>query len=84
MGNNAGKGDKYRKVDMKKWDENYDKIFARRKTINDWAEHFGDRIKSWDGPFRKYGIDDLLTKEEYELGIVHCSIYGSERKIAEL
>lgn len=28
----AGKGDKYRPVDRKKWDENYDRIFRPKPT----------------------------------------------------
>ena len=28
----AGKGDTYRKVDMKKYTENYEKIFGKKKT----------------------------------------------------
>jgi len=27
----AGKGDKYRPVDYKKWSENYDRIFGKKK-----------------------------------------------------
>jgi len=27
----AGKGDKYRPVDRKKWDENWDRIFGKKK-----------------------------------------------------
>lgn len=75
----AGKGSKPRPVDKSKWDENYDRIFSRRKTVEQWAEHFGDRIKSYDG-FREYNSDDLLVEEEYERGILHCSMYGSERQ----
>lgn len=30
----AGKGDKYRPVDRKKWDENYDRIFGKKKNEN--------------------------------------------------
>ena len=70
MNNQAGKGSRPRSVDKNKWDENYDRIFSRRKTIKQWAEHFGDRIKSYDG-FREYNRDDLLTEKEYENGFVH-------------
>ena len=76
----AGKGDKYRNVDLKKFEENYDRIFNRRKTISEWAEHFGDMIRSYDG-FREYNSDDLLTEKEYEAGIIYCSMLGSKRKI---
>jgi hypothetical protein len=30
----AGKGDKYRKVDYKKWSENWDKIFSKKRKKN--------------------------------------------------
>ena len=30
----AGKGDKYRQVDMKKYRENYEKIFGKKKNPN--------------------------------------------------
>lgn len=29
--NGAGKGDTYRPVDQKKWDENWDRIFGKKK-----------------------------------------------------
>jgi hypothetical protein len=35
MSGNAGKGSRPRPVDKTKWDENYDKIFSRRKTVRD-------------------------------------------------
>lgn len=37
MKNEAGKGDSYRKVDLKKYSQNYDKIFGKKnakKTIS--------------------------------------------------
>lgn len=70
----AGKGSRPRPVDKNKWDENYDRIFSRRKTIAQWAEHFGDLIKSYNG-FREYNQDDLLTEAEYEKGIIRCTKY---------
>lgn len=30
--NGAGKGDTYRPVDQKKWSENWDRIFKKKKT----------------------------------------------------
>jgi len=27
----AGKGDRYRKLDQKKWDENWERIFGKKK-----------------------------------------------------
>lgn len=68
-----GKGDKYRPVDLKKFEENYDLAFRKRKTIEEWQKHFGHTIKSYDG-FREYNQDDLLTKEEYERGYVRCTV----------
>ncbi len=69
-----GKGDKYRPVDLKKFEENYDLAFRKRKTVAEWAEHFGDKIKSYDG-FREYNHDDLLTEVEYKKGLPHCTMY---------
>lgn len=71
-----GKGDTYRPVNKKLWDENYDKIFQKRKTVTDWAAHFGHRIKSHDG-FREYNRDDLLVEKEYQNGLPHCTMYVS-------
>ena len=31
MNGQAGKGDSYRPVDQKKWDENYERIFGKKK-----------------------------------------------------
>lgn len=73
---NAGKGDKYRPVNLKKFEENYDFVFRKRKTVAEWAAHFGDKIKSYDG-FREYNYDDLLTKEEYQNGLINCTMYIS-------
>lgn len=70
----AGKGSKPRPVDKTKWDENYDRIFSKRKTVLDWQKHFGDKIKSYDG-FREYTQDDLLTEKEYQIGLNSCTIY---------
>jgi hypothetical protein len=33
MNGQAGKGDAYRPVDPKKWDENYERIFGKKKKI---------------------------------------------------
>jgi hypothetical protein len=72
MSNQAGKGSRPRPIDKKTWDENYDLIFRKRKTIVEWQKHFGHIIKSYDG-FREYNQDDLLTQEEYESGYVKCT-----------
>lgn len=34
----GGKGDKQRPVDPKKWDENYERIFGKKKKADDSAE----------------------------------------------
>lgn len=60
------------------WD-NYDLAFRKRKTVADWAAHFGDRIKSYDG-FREYNRDDLLTEKEYQNGLIHCTMYVEFKK----
>ena len=80
MSNQNGKGSRPRPVDKNKYDENYDRIFARRKTIEQWANYFGDMIKSYDG-FREYNQDDLLTEKEYNRGAIRCTMYGSKRQI---
>ena len=80
MKTNSGKGDKYRPVDKKTWDENYDRIFRKRKTILEWQNHFGDRIKSYDG-FREYNQDDLLTEDEYQNGLTKCTMYVSAKTL---
>ena len=42
----AGKGDSQRPVDYKKWSENWDRIFGKKKKVkkNDKSKHFID----WD------------------------------------
>lgn len=72
----AGKGSKPRPIDKKTWDKNYEQIFSRRKTVSDWAAHFGDRIKSFDG-FREFNQDDLMTEKEYKKGLTSCTMYVS-------
>lgn len=65
MSNQAGKGSELRKgANLSAFWDNYDSIFRKRKTVADWAAHFGDRIKSYDG-FREYSENDLLTEKEY-------------------
>jgi hypothetical protein len=59
-----GKGDSYRPVNLKQYDENYDRIFAPRKTIAEWQKYFGDVIVDFSG-FKEYNADDLITKEDY-------------------
>lgn len=74
MSNPNGKGSKPRPTNLRAFEENYDKIFSRRKTVSDWAVYFGDKIKSYDG-FREYNQDDLLTEKEYQRGLPHCTMY---------
>jgi len=76
MSNSAGKGDNLRKgANLSAYWSNYDDIFRRpKKTIAEWAAHFGDHIKSYDG-FREYSCADLLTEEEYKGGLIRCTVY---------
>lgn len=76
MSNSAGKGDNLRKgANLSAYWDNYDNIFRRpKKTIAEWAAHFGDQIKSYDG-FREYSCADLLTEEEYREGLIRCTVY---------
>lgn len=80
MSNQAGKGDKYRPINLKKWEENYDLAFRKRKTVEEWQKHFGHVIKSYDG-FREYNQDDLLTEKEYQNGLPHCTMYVSAKTL---
>ena len=62
----AGKGDKLRKgANLPSYWENYDKIFAKRKTMKEWQKHLGHLILDFSG-FREYNSDDLLTEDEYK------------------
>lgn len=76
MNNSAGKGDSPRKgANLSAYWNNYDTIFRRpKKNIAEWAAHFGDQIKSYDG-FREYSCADLLTEEEYKNGLIRCTVY---------
>jgi hypothetical protein len=38
MNGQAGKGDSYRPVDYKKWDENYERIFGKKKKVKKKAK----------------------------------------------
>jgi hypothetical protein len=71
----AGKGDKPRPVDYKKYSDNYDKIFRNKKSIKDWAEFFGDKILDYDG-FREYNSDDLIDEKTYKNGLMRCTCSG--------
>lgn len=39
MNGQAGKGDTYRPVDPKKWSENYDRIFGKKKDKQSNEQH---------------------------------------------
>jgi hypothetical protein len=69
----AGKGDKPRPIDRKKYDENYDRIFRKKRTITEWQKIRGDVILDYDG-FREYNRDDLLDEQTYENGLSRCTI----------
>lgn len=43
MNGEAGKGDTYRQVDQKKWDENYERIFGKKKKPNRLLSGHPDR-----------------------------------------
>ncbi len=72
MKSQNGKGDSLRKgANLEAYWNNYDLAFKKRKTIEDWAEHFNHKIISYDG-FREYNQDDLLTEKEYQSGLTRC------------
>ena len=68
----AGKGDKPRPLDRKKFDDNYDRIFRNKKTVHEWAALFGDVILDYDG-FREYNTDDLIDEKTYKKGLQQCT-----------
>ena len=43
MNGQAGKGDTYRPVDQKKWDENYERIFGKKNGKTTEANKSGNR-----------------------------------------
>jgi hypothetical protein len=69
----AGKGDKPRPINRKKYDENYDRIFCKKRTIAEWSKIHDDVILDYDG-FRAYTRDDLLDEETYKSGLSRCTI----------
>lgn len=68
----AGKGDKPRPMDRKKFDDNYDRIFRNKKTVDEWATLFSDVILDYDG-FREYNTDDLIDEKTYKKGLQQCT-----------
>ena len=68
----AGKGDKPRPIDRKKYDDNYDRVFRNKKTINEWAVLFDDEILDYDG-FREYNLDDLIDEKTYKKRLQRCT-----------
>lgn len=62
---NNGKGDKPRPVNLQKYEENYEKIFTKRKTIKEWQKYFGHLILDFND-FCEYNSDDLLTEDQYK------------------
>lgn len=59
MNNSAGKGDKYRKVDKQKYDDNYTRIFGVRRPI--WITQEGwDNLS--DEQRRKLLTGDMPTE----------------------
>jgi hypothetical protein len=68
----AGKGDKPRPVDHKKYDHNYDRTFRNKKTVGEWVALFEDEILDYDG-FREYNLDDLIDEKTYKKGLQQCT-----------
>tara|TARA_R110000824_G_scaffold200311_1_gene384300 strand:+ start:3931 stop:4110 length:180 start_codon:yes stop_codon:yes gene_type:complete len=50
---NAGKGDAYRKVDQKKWNENWEKTFGKKKKSSSKVMKPGGIIDMTDIPEEK-------------------------------
>lgn len=64
----AGKGSKLRQgANLSAFWDNYDRVFQKRKTVQEWQKHFKHKSVDWDA-FREYNRDDLVTKEQYEHG----------------
>jgi hypothetical protein len=77
MSNGAGKGDKYRPVDRKKYEENYDRIFGR------WGFQVGDWVRIKDSPddYNKmvvYGFTNNKVKIGNDNAEIFTEIYPSE------
>lgn len=69
----AGKGDKLRQgADLKKFWENYDRVFAKKKTVFEWQKQFNDVIIDYDG-FREYNADDVMTEQQYKQLLQQCT-----------
>ena len=75
----AGKGSILRKgANLSAYYDNYDNVFRHpKKTIDQWAEQFGDMLKNYNG-FRDIPLDSLITEDEYNNGVVSCTLYGSK------
>jgi len=62
----AGKGDKLRKgANLNSYWKNYDRIFQKRKTAQEWRKFLNLTIQNWDA-FLEYSSDDLLTEEQFK------------------
>ena len=84
-----GKGDTYRKVDKKKFDENFDRIFKKRVSMsskNDFLEQHEDTInQEWscycneiNSTRHKYGLDSKVftpnDKERFAIAYIESKL----------
>jgi hypothetical protein len=84
-----GKGDTYRKVDKKKFDENFDRIFKKRGSMsskNDFLEQHEDTInQEWscycneiNSTRHKYGLDSKVftpnDKERFAIAYIESKL----------
>ena len=84
-----GKGDTYRKVDKKKFDENFDRIFNKRGSMsskNDFLEQHEDTInQEWscycneiNSTRHKYGLDSKVftpnDKERFAIAYIESKL----------
>ncbi len=84
-----GKGDTYRRVDKKKFDENFDRIFKKRGSMsskNDFLEQHQDSInQGWscycneiNSTRHKYGLDSKVftpnDKERFAIAYIESKL----------
>jgi hypothetical protein len=62
----AGKGDKLRKgANMTKYWDNYDAIFAKKKSIGEWQKHFN--VQPCDYAHAKtFNNDEIVTEQQFK------------------
>ena len=59
-------------ADLKKFWGNYDRVFAKKKTVFEWQKQFNDVIIDYDG-FREYNADDVMTEQQYKQLLQQCT-----------